>query len=120
MLLGIANGDDTNHRQKIKVSKTILHQDPSNKQEIALVKLEKPIEMSSYVRPACLKAYVDIPVTKVFVTEWHLKPDAEIISKELIEVEVDVLKGPCNNGPTNPYAHDFHICTSPQRHRKVS
>ncbi|KAJ3666949.1 hypothetical protein Zmor_002368 [Zophobas morio] len=118
VLLGIANGDDTNHRQKIKVSKTILHQDPSNKQEIALVKLEKPIEMSAYVRPACLKAYVNIPVTKVFVTEWHLKPDAEIISKELIEVEVDVLKGPCNNGPTNPYAHDFHICTSPQRHRK--
>ncbi|XP_063912165.1 serine protease snake-like isoform X2 [Zophobas morio] len=116
VLLGIANGDDTTHRQEIKVSKTILHQDPSKKQEIALVKLEKPIEMSSYVRPACLKAYVDIPVTKVFVTEWHLRRAARVISKELIEVTVDVLREPCNNGSTSPYAQDFHFCTSPHRH----
>ncbi|KAJ3666948.1 hypothetical protein Zmor_002368 [Zophobas morio] len=118
VLLGVTNSDDTNHRQEIKVSKTILHQDPSNKQEIALVKLEKPIEMSSYVRPACLKAYVDIPVTKVFVTEWRLKRDARVKSKELIQVKLHIPKKPCYDGPVNPYAHDFHICTSPQRHRK--
>ncbi|KAJ3666944.1 hypothetical protein Zmor_002364 [Zophobas morio] len=117
VLLGVTNLDDTNHRQEIKVSKTILHQDSSYQKEIALVKLERPIEMSSYVRPACLKAYVDPPVTEVFVTEWHLRHGG--INKDLIKVSVDISEKPCNNGPTSDiYAHDFHICTNSYRYLK--
>ncbi|XP_063911988.1 serine protease snake-like [Zophobas morio] len=73
VLLGVTDVNDTNHRQEIKIASIVVHPEfkfTTRDNDIALLKLEKPVELNSYVHPACLNTHFDTPVSRVIATGW--------------------------------------------------
>ncbi|EEZ99357.2 serine protease snake [Tribolium castaneum] len=71
--MGVTDVNDTEHKQELKPLQIIVHPDfkpPARYNDIALVKLEKPIELNAYARPACLYTEKSISVEKGLATGW--------------------------------------------------
>ena len=127
-MLGVTNLKDTNHKHEIKIAKIVVHpeyKNVSNYHDIGLVKLEKPIEMSSYVRPACLNTHFDIPVGKAVATGWGLTDYAGGSSEDLLKVTLDIAEYElCNKTYQvtrklrQGIINDIHICTGTGKEQK--
>ncbi|XP_063911597.1 serine protease snake-like isoform X2 [Zophobas morio] len=121
VLLGVTNLNDTNKRQEIKIVTNVVHPEYKNVSryhDIGLVKLEKPIEMSSYVRPACLNTHFDSPVGAAVATGWGLTHYAENNSEHLLKVTLDIAKYDLckknyevTSNLSRGIINDMHICT---------
>ncbi|XP_063911594.1 serine protease snake-like isoform X3 [Zophobas morio] len=119
--LGITNLNDTNHKQEIKIAKNIVHpeyKNTSHYHDIALVKLDKPIETNSYVRPACLHTQLEIPVKKIVATGWGLTRYAGESSQDLLKVTLNIVDYDfCNRNYLDTrklregIIYDMQICT---------
>ncbi|XP_063911592.1 serine protease snake-like isoform X1 [Zophobas morio] len=121
VLLGVTYLNDTDHSQEIKIEKYISHPEYNNTSyyhDIGLIKLEKPIEMSSYVRPACLNTHFDIPVGKVVITGWGQTEWGGDSSEDLLKVTLDITEYEvCNKSYQSirklkrGIIDSMHICT---------
>ncbi|XP_063912160.1 serine protease snake-like isoform X1 [Zophobas morio] len=122
VVLGVTNLNDTSHRQEIKVANRVAHPEynkgnPYN--DIGLLKLEKPVEVNSFVRPACLYTNFDIPVTETIATGWgstvYFRDNT---NEDLLKVTEDIVDyQSCNDsyktlrGIGKGIINDMHICT---------
>ncbi|XP_044258983.1 serine protease snake-like [Tribolium madens] len=90
--IGVTNVNETDHKQELNVLQTIAHPDykpPAKYNDIGLVKLEKPIELNSYARPACLYTEKSISVEKGIATGWGFTSFASgSLSDQLNKVEL--------------------------------
>ncbi|KAJ3666931.1 hypothetical protein Zmor_002353 [Zophobas morio] len=121
VLLGVTNLKDTNHRQERKIIEKVVHPEyraDAFYNDIALLKLDKPVEINSYVRPACLNTNFDIPVSQVVATGWGLTQFSGSRSEDLQKVTLDITDHQmCNSNyrnirPLNKgISNDKHICT---------
>ncbi|KAJ3656633.1 hypothetical protein Zmor_015692 [Zophobas morio] len=127
VLLGVSNLSDTNHRHQIKIAKNVVH--PEYKKlfgynDIGLIKLEKPIEISSYVRPACLNTQFDIRVGKGVATGWgktHLGTYSAILLKvtlDIVEYELCNMTYQGVSELERGFINDMHICTGRGKEQK--
>ncbi|XP_063911584.1 serine protease snake-like isoform X3 [Zophobas morio] len=128
VLLGVTNLNDTYHRHEKTISKTIPHPEynsSSHYHDIGLVKLKRPIEMSSYVRPACLNTHFDIPVGKVIATGWGDTHSEGGRSEDLLKVTLDITEYElCNKTYQvtrklrRGIINEMHICTGRGKEQK--
>ncbi|KAJ3656634.1 hypothetical protein Zmor_015693 [Zophobas morio] len=128
VLLGVTNLNDTYHRHEKTIAKTIPHPEynfNSHYHDIGLVKLKRPIEMSSYVRPACLNTHFDIPVGKVIATGWGDTHSKGGRSEDLLQVTLGITEYElCNKSYQvtrklrRGIINDMHICTGRGKEQK--
>lgn len=63
---------------------------PSKYNDIALVKINGPVEFNNYIRPACLPQTSDIETMKVIATGWgklnHHSPTSDHMQKVVLEL----------------------------------
>ncbi|XP_063912156.1 venom protease-like [Zophobas morio] len=121
VLLGVTNLNDTNHRQEIKIVSKVVHPEyktSSHYHDIALVKLEKPVEINSYARPACLQTKFEIPAIKTIATGWGTTGVGGEPSENLLKVTLDIVDYQiCKNtykttrNLKNGIIDDTQICT---------
>ncbi|XP_063911981.1 serine protease snake-like [Zophobas morio] len=119
--LGVTNLNDTNHKQEIKIAEKIIHPEYQKRfqyHDIALIKLERPVELDSHIRPACLYSNSQIKVEKAIATGWG-KTDifADGLSDGLLKVTLDIIDNNlCNKSfrrlkIPNGIRNDTQICT---------
>ena len=73
VLLGVVDLKDTTHAKEINIARIVKHpefRNDSRYNDIALLKLERPVEINSYVRPACLQKHFSIYLSQVITTGW--------------------------------------------------
>ncbi|XP_063912158.1 serine protease snake-like [Zophobas morio] len=129
VLLGVTNINDPNHRQEIKVVEKVAHPDykrGSVYNDIGLVKLEKPVEMTSYVRPACLYTDSVIHVTDGIATGWgSTESVGRSKSENLLKVTLKIIDHQtCSDSYKNAtnldkgIVNDIQVCTGGGNERK--
>ncbi|XP_063911572.1 venom protease-like isoform X2 [Zophobas morio] len=126
VLLGVTNLNDTNHRREIKIINNVVHPEYRNityYHDIALVKLEKPVEINSYVRPACLNTNFDFSVSQAIATGWGFTQPSGKRSEDLQKVTLDITDHQlCNNTYNKVLCqgiiNDVHICTGSDNEKK--
>lgn len=104
--LTISTDEDDAQPIDVKIIERIRHPDykiPSKYNDIALLKLEHPIEFSQYVRPACLAESFNIPTERVIATGWGRTEYAETTSDRLQKVLLDVIAQPICNASYAPH-----------------
>ncbi|KAJ8961843.1 hypothetical protein NQ318_021460 [Aromia moschata] len=89
--LGMMNLSDTNHMQEIVVSDVIPHPQYTRQSyhDIGLLRLERDVELNTYVRPACLQTQKHIPTTRAIVSGWGKLKFLGKPSKDLLKVVLD-------------------------------
>ncbi|KAJ3666933.1 hypothetical protein Zmor_002355 [Zophobas morio] len=119
--LGVTNLDDNNHKQEIKIAEKIIH--PEYRKglqyhDIALIKLERPVELESHIRPACLYSNSQIKVEKAIATGWgKTEIFAHGLNDDLLKVTLGIINNDvCNKSFQNrriPNAirNDIQVCT---------
>ncbi|CAH1374591.1 serine protease snake-like isoform X2 [Tenebrio molitor] len=93
--LGIIDLDSPDHElQERLISGRIPHPDykaPSKANDIALIKMNNPVEFTPYVRPACLNSKKLVPGAKALATGFgKLSYDSESGSKNLMKVTLNI------------------------------
>ncbi|XP_063911595.1 serine protease snake-like [Zophobas morio] len=120
VLFGITSFNDPNHMQKLRIGNNLIHPGfnrTHHNHDIGLILLHEPVEINSYVRPACLNTHFDIPATKVMATGWGSREYAVGVSEELFSATLDVAEYKiCNKSDANTRRrkrglNDIHICT---------
>ncbi|XP_063911982.1 serine protease snake-like [Zophobas morio] len=122
VVLGVTNLNDTDHKQEIKIAEKIIH--PKFKRrsfydDIGLIKLERPIEIDSYIRPACLYSNSQIRVEKAIATGWGKTDDnlTHVLSDDLHKVTLDIIdndfctKSLMNKNLPDGIRNDTQVCT---------
>lgn len=104
--LDIDSSEDEAQPIDVKIIERIRHYDykiPAKYNDIALLKLERPVTFSQYVRPACLAESFAIPTEKVIATGWGRTEYAEMTSAHLQKVHLDLIPQPECNASYAPY-----------------
>ncbi|RZC43129.1 serine protease snake-like, partial [Asbolus verrucosus] len=91
--VGITNlNDNSKRKQEIRISERIAHPDyrsTSHYNDIGLVKLERPAQMNSFSRPACLYPAKEITAEKAIATGWGKTSYAGVGSDDLLKVTLN-------------------------------
>ncbi|XP_050305676.1 venom protease-like [Anthonomus grandis grandis] len=91
--MGLTDVDDPDHVQEFSIVQQIIHpsyQEPAHYHDIALVKLEKKVNLNTWVRPACLHTSSQSPWTNVIATGWGRTEYAGDESTELLRVVLEL------------------------------
>lgn len=106
------NDNDTKHKQELIIAETIVHPEyipPKKYNDIALVKLERPINFNSYVRPACLYTEQSISAEKAIAIGWGHTSYAGSASDILLKVTLDfVSPESCNMSYKSSFSRHFY------------
>ncbi|XP_044258985.1 serine protease snake-like isoform X2 [Tribolium madens] len=121
--IGVTNVNETDHKQELNVLQTIAHTNYDSfsfYNDIALVKLEKPIELNSYARPACLYTEKSISVEKGIATGWGITSfPSHSQSDQLNKVElVFVSNELCNKTYDGFVVDDSQLCAGSGKDEK--
>lgn len=96
MLLGelnYANDTDDAHPQQFNVIERIKHPDfkhPSKYHDIALLRLNRSVYFSQYVRPACLQQTHSVNFDKVIASGWGKTDFNKAASKQMQKVALEL------------------------------
>jgi secreted trypsin-like serine protease len=93
--MGITNLNDTDHKQQYEIIERIKYpeyQPSSAYHDIGLLKLEKPVTINSFVRPACLYTEAEISPDKLVATGWGRTAYAGAASEDLLKVTLNVVE----------------------------
>ncbi|XP_025835354.1 serine protease snake-like, partial [Agrilus planipennis] len=91
--LNINRTDDDARPQLFNVKEKIYHPNyrpPSSYNDIALIKLDKPAILNTYVRPACLYTDPEIRTTKALATGWGKIGFTKATSPDLLKVALEI------------------------------
>lgn len=108
VLLGDLNygseADDAQPRQ-YRIVERIKHDDfkfPSKYNDIALVKIDGPVQFNNYVRPACLPQSRRIETKHVIASGWGRLSHASNVSEHLLKVVLEIFTpAECNQSYSN-------------------
>lgn len=117
--LGVYDISGTSHnQQQFSIDEFNLHKNYNNDlkhHDIALIKLNKIVEFSKYIRPACLMTSNNFNTDKVIATGWGLtKPITEDYARVLQKVKLNILdEHECNriNNLSGYHVGPTQICT---------
>lgn len=95
--MGLTDIDDPDHSQQFNVIERIAHpqyEAPSHYHDIGLVKLDKKVQLNTWVRPACLYTKASSPWTNVIATGWGKTDFGGFESTVLLRVILELYDKP--------------------------